>query len=135
LPKQLNKKIEEKIMEIVLLVIQLFVALAIIGVILLQPPENVGLGGMGSSNPMAGVSTRGQGNGLTRATAILATMFIVISLVLAILAGQNHKSGSSILDAAPATAPIAPASSLEEAKDAATKTQKPIEAPAVPLAK
>lgn len=132
-------------MEIVLLVIQVFVALAIIGVILIQPPENIGLGGMGSSNPMAGVSARGQGNGLTRATAILATLFIVISLVLAILTGTHkNDAGSSILDAASTEATIAPPSSLEEAKDAVkatpdakttTKTPATEEAPAVPLAK
>ncbi|HEY1096048.1 MAG TPA: preprotein translocase subunit SecG [Alphaproteobacteria bacterium] len=127
-------------MEIVLLVIQIFVALAIIGVILIQPPENIGLGGMGSSNPMAGVSARGQGSGLTRTTAVLATIFMTISLVLAIMSGMNRGAvGTSILDAA-STETVAPQSSLEEAKDAAkatpdAKTPAPEEAPAVPLAK
>jgi preprotein translocase subunit SecG len=121
-------------MEVVLLVIQLFVALGIIGVILIQPPENIGLGGMGSSNPMAGVNTRGQGSGLTRATAILATIFIILSLVLAILAGHHRKDSSSILDAATseAAATATPKAPADKAEDAA-----PVEkvAPSVPLAK
>lgn len=121
-------------MEVVLLVIQLFVALGIIGVILIQPPENIGLGGMGSSNPMAGVNTRSQGNGLTRATAILATIFIVLSLVLAILAGQNHSNTSSILDAA--TPEAAAAKSAKAAQDKALDADiAPKSAPSVPLAK
>jgi preprotein translocase subunit SecG len=117
-------------MEVVLLVIQLFVALGIIGVILIQPPENIGLGGMGSSNPMAGVSARGQGSGLTRATAILATIFIVLSLVLAILAGHHRTDKSSILDAA--TPAAAAKATADKALDKAPEVK---DAPAVPLAK
>lgn len=131
-------------MEIVLLVIQLFVALAIITVILIQPPESSSLGGLGGSNPMAGLGgSRAQGNILTRLTAILATIFIVLSLVLAILAG-NQKPASSILDNLDDTAAVAPTSADGEtlppktddvppvpAKDALTQEK----APEVPLAK
>lgn len=127
-------------MEVVLLVIQLFVALAIILVVLIQPPENLQLGGMGSSNPLAGVGTRGQGNALTRITAILAIIFVVLSLVLAILAG-NHKTGGSILDvstAAPAADAAATATTPTPAAapdvPVAPVTEEPV-APSVPLAK
>lgn len=109
-------------MEVVILVIHVFLAVAIIGVILLQPPESSGLGGLGGSNPMAGVGTRGQANLLTRTTAILATCFIITSLVLAILAGQKPHH-ASILDEATVE---------ETAQPAATETK---EAPAVPLSK
>lgn len=114
-------------MEIVLLVIQLFVALAIITVILIQPPESSSLGGIGGSNPMAGLGgTRAQGSILTRLTAILATIFIILSLVLAILAG-NQKPASSILDATDSA--VAPTST--DANTLPPQTQKdPVPVPA-----
>lgn len=86
-------------MELVVLVIHIFLALGIIGVVLLQPPESGALGGLGASNPMAGNAARGQGNILTRATAILATAFIITSLVLAIFAARQPVD-RSILDSA-----------------------------------
>ncbi len=132
-------------MEVILLVVQLFVALSLILVILIQPPESSSLGGLGSSNAMANVGSRAQGNGLTRLTGILATIFIIISLVLAILAG-NNKSAASILDSAtPAADALPPQAKTETApdKDAPApvpvpnvdKLAPPAEAPAVPLAK
>lgn len=124
-------------MELVILVIHIFLALAIIGIILIQPPESSGLGGLGGSNPMAGVSGRSQGNILTRATAILAGLFIVTSLTLAILASHKPKT-NSILDAAPVTADAAkeeaaPAAPVAEEKKAVEPVKS--EAPSVPLAK
>jgi|SRR5690606_11780535 len=111
-------------LEIVILVIHCIIALAIIGVVLLQPPENSSLGGLGGSNPMAGMTGgRGQGNILTRATAILATIFIITSLVLAILAG-NKPPEASILDLA-TTPPVSEA----------VPEKAPAKAPAVPLSK
>lgn len=113
-------------MEMVILVVHVIVALAIIGVILLQPPENSAMGGLGGANPMAGLAGRGQGNILTRATAILVTIFIITSLTLAILAGRNEKAGS-ILDLAE---PDAAAAGAE-----APAVPSPVsEKPAIPLA-
>ena len=131
-------------MEVVLLVVQLFVALSLIIVILVQPPESSSLGGLGGSNPMAGVGSRSQGNVLTRLTAILATIFIIISLVLAILAG-NNKSAASILDSATPAADALPAQA-KTGVDASAPAPVPVPnvdkqtppadtAPAVPLAK
>jgi preprotein translocase subunit SecG len=100
-------------MATVVLVIHLLVALALVGVVLLQRSEGGGLGVGGGT--MGGFMTaRGSANLLTRTTAILAAAFFVTSLALAIMAG--HRSGPrSILDTMPAapagqgTAPAAPA--------------------------
>jgi preprotein translocase subunit SecG len=95
----------------VLLIIHLFVTLALIGVVLIQRSEGGGLG-IGSSQGMGSfMSGRGTANLLTRATAILAVIFMGLSLVLALINRGTSTPARSILDApAPAaTAPAAPA--------------------------
>ncbi len=90
----------------VLLVIHLLVALAMIGVVLLQRSEGGGLG-MGGGGGMGGFLTgRGTANLLTRATAILAAAFMVTSLTLSILAG-GRPAPRSIIDELPQTPPPA----------------------------
>jgi preprotein translocase subunit SecG len=92
-----------------ILIVHLFLAVALIGVILPQRSEGGALGiGGGGSNFMTG---RGAANLLTRTTAILATCFIVTSLGLAFLAGGHERRPSSILDAPSQNAPSAPAPS------------------------
>ena len=72
-------------MTTVLLIIHLFVTLALIGVVLIQRSEGGGLG-IGSSQGMGSfMSGRGTANLLTRTTAILATVFMVLSLTLALM--------------------------------------------------
>jgi preprotein translocase subunit SecG len=91
----------------VLLVIHLLVALAMIGVVLLQRSEGgaLGMGGGGGGGGMGGFLTgRGTANLLTRATAILAAAFMVTSLTLSILADGGSEP-TSILDDLPVTAP------------------------------
>jgi preprotein translocase subunit SecG len=92
-------------MATILLIIHLLLALALVGVILLQRSEGgaLGIGGGGMGGLMSG---RSSANLLTRVTAILAAIFITTSLVLAIIA-SNQSAPRSILDqpAAPATAP------------------------------
>lgn len=77
----------------VLLVIQLIVALALVGVILVQHSEGgaLGIGGGGA------MSARGKANLLTRATTILAVLFIGLSLLLTI-ATKNSDDGRSLLE-------------------------------------
>jgi preprotein translocase subunit SecG len=90
-----------------LLVVHLLVALAMIGVVLLQRSEGggLGIGGGGGGGGMGGFLTgRGTANLLTRATAILAAVFMVTSLTLSILAGGRTEP-TSILDDLPSTAP------------------------------
>ena len=112
-------------MENVVLVIHLFLALAIIGLVLLQRSEGGGLGIGGGGGGMGGLATpQGTTSFLTRATAICAMAFFCTSLILGILAGQNSESGRSILDA------------VEEEKPAAIETpvETSSEPPEVPIA-
>jgi preprotein translocase subunit SecG len=100
-------------MTTVLLIIHLFVTLALIGVVLIQRSEGGGLG-IGSSQGMGSfMSGRGTANLLTRTTAILAAIFMGLSLTLALLNRGTTGVGASILDnpppAATTTAPAKPA--------------------------
>jgi preprotein translocase subunit SecG len=94
-------------MTAVILVIHLILAVAMIGVILLQQSEGggLGIGGGGGGGGMGGFMTaRGTANLLTRATAIIATAFMATSITLAILANQGRQT-KSIIDEQGATPP------------------------------
>jgi preprotein translocase subunit SecG len=89
-------------MTTILLIIHLLIALALVGVILLQRSEGgalgIGGGGGGGGGGFGGLmSGRASANLLTRTTAFLAVGFITTSLVLAILA-SNQSAPTSILD-------------------------------------
>ncbi len=108
----------------VLRVLHLFITLAMIGVVLIQRSEGGGLG-IGSSQGMgAFMSGRGTANLLTRTTAILAAMFFVISLSLALLNKGTGGVGRDIL-----AVPLAAA-----APALAGSSDKPVRAPARPAA-
>ncbi|MFA3790376.1 preprotein translocase subunit SecG [Aliiglaciecola sp. SL4] len=67
----------------ILIVVYLVVALMLIGMVLIQQGKGADMGasfGGGGSNTVFGSS--GSGNFMTRTTAILATLFFVISLIL-----------------------------------------------------
>ncbi len=92
----------------VLLVIHLMLAIAMIGVVLLQRSEGggLGIGGGGGGGGMGGFLTgRGTANLLTRATAILAGCFMLTSITLTILASGSGVR-RSIVDELPADAPV-----------------------------
>ena len=72
-----------------LLVIHAIIAAALVTVILMQRSEGGGLG-MGGS-PSGLMSARGAADFLTRATSVLATMFVLFSILLAVLAA-NHRT-------------------------------------------
>ena len=74
-------------------VVQAIVAAALVGVILMQRSEGGGLGVGGS--PSGLMSARGAADFLSRATAILATLFVVLSIILAALA-VSSSSGREI---------------------------------------
>ena len=97
-------------MTAVLLIVHLFVTLALIGVVLIQRSEGGGLG-IGSSQGMgAFMSGRGTANLLTRTTAILATVFMALSLTLALMnRGTTGVGGALLANPPPASAPAAPA--------------------------
>ena len=67
-----------------LLIFQALVALVLITFILMQRSEGGGLAGGGS--PAGMMSARGASDFLTRGTAILATLFVALSILLAALA-------------------------------------------------
>ena len=71
-------------MQHVIIVIHLMLVLAMIGVVLLQRSEGGGLG-IGSTGGF--MTSRGTANVLTRATAILAGLFFLTSLLLSIRTG------------------------------------------------
>jgi preprotein translocase subunit SecG len=72
----------------VTIVLHLMIVLALIGVVLLQRSEGGGLG-IGSGGGF--MTNRGTANVLTRATAILAGLFFVTSLILSMMAGIGRK--------------------------------------------
>ncbi|MGL6258393.1 preprotein translocase subunit SecG [Vibrio sp. WXL103] len=81
----------------VLLVIYLLAALGVIGLVLIQQGKGADMGasfGSGASNTVFGAS--GSGNFLTRMTALFATVFFVISLVLGNM--STHKPESNWID-------------------------------------
>ncbi len=96
-------------MTAVIIVIHLILAIVLVGVILLQRSEGGGLGMGGGGGGMGGFMTgRATANLLTRATAVIAALFMMTSLTLAILAGGERES-RSILDQPPAPVEQEPA--------------------------
>ena len=82
-------------MQNVVLIIHLFLAVTLIGLVLLQRSEGGGLGmGGGGGGAMTG---RAAGSAMTKLTWVLAIAFICTSLGLTILQVQKS-SGSSVLD-------------------------------------
>ena len=121
-----------------IIVIHVVVALAIIGLVLLQHGKGADMGsgfGGGASSSLFGAT--GSANFLSRATAVLATMFFILSLILAYIATNAPRESGSVVDriqqkpaatekkdaapAAPGSAPDAsgqkPAAPAEGAKD------------------
>lgn len=103
----------------VLMVVYLLVALALIGFVLIQQGKGASMGasfGAGASNTVFG--SAGSGNFMTRTTAILATLFFVISLSLGAMSKGDGKKSDDW-------------SNLGKSAPAQVKEQKKDEAPAV----
>ena len=82
-------------MENFILVSNIILAIILVIVILLQKSEGGALG-IGASQESF-ISSRSAGNLLTKATAIIATLFIITSISLTIMA-QKEISTSSVLE-------------------------------------
>lgn len=82
-----------------LLVVHLMLAVAMIGVVLLQRSEGgaLGIGGSGGGGMGNFLTGRGTANLLTRTTAVLAACFMVTSILLTILANVE-RGPESIID-------------------------------------
>lgn len=126
-----------------LLIVQTVIATSLVATILMQRSEGGGLGVGGSSSGF--MTARGASDFLTRSTAILAAIFVILSIVLAAIAGVSREPttvdtslANQAVPAAPVNTglvPLAPGST-GTAPNQSNQAQ-PVEnqaAPAVPLA-
>ena len=117
-------------MDTVVIVIHLMVVVALVAVVMLQRSEGGALG-IGGGTPFMGA--RAAANVLTRATAVLAALFMLTSIGLTILAGHST-APRSILDVTPAPMPATPASPAGAPVGAGHLGQNQPAAPGAPLA-
>ena len=83
-------------MENILLISNIVLAAILVVLVLLQKSEGGALGiGVSQDNFMF---SRSAGNFMTKATAIVATLFIICSLMLTILSRENITPTTSVLD-------------------------------------
>ena len=116
-----------------LLIVQTLIAGSLVGVILMQRSEGGGLGVGGSSSGF--MTARGAADFLTRSTAVLGGAFIVLSIVMAAIAGATRTPAridtSLAGKLAPAQQQSQPVQPVPVPKTAPDQNQQ---APAVPLA-
>jgi len=101
------------------------VALAIIGLVLLQHGKGADMGsgfGGGASGSLFGAT--GSANFLSRTTAVLATLFFLTSLGLAYLANVNPRSSGGVLDAVKKEQAAPKDASKEPSKEASKEAPK-----------
>ena len=122
-------------MENVVLVIHLFLALGIIGLVLLQRSEGGALGIGGGSGGMGSLaSASSTKNLLTKMTSILAGCFFLTSLLLAILAGTHNQSSIiDDLDSVPAILDSAAETGDNEIPEADSSEGKTSPVPSAPI--
>ena len=83
-------------MENILLVINIILAFILVSLILLQRSEGGALGiGVSQENFML---SRSAGGFMTKATAVIATLFIICSLALTIISREELSPTNSVLD-------------------------------------
>lgn len=107
------------ILSTLLLVLQIGSAITMIGLILVQHGKGADAGaafGSGGSGSASLFGASGSANFLSRTTAVLATIFLVSTLMLASVGSKRPVSSGSVLEgvaapsgAAPAAAPAEPA--------------------------
>jgi preprotein translocase subunit SecG len=117
-----------------LLIVQTLIAVTLISVILMQRSEGGGLGVGGSSSGF--MTARGAADFLTRSTAVLGGLFIVLSIVMAAIAGATRepvKIDTSLANKVAPAQPSQPQQTQPVQPTPATPTQNQ-QAPAVPLA-
>ena len=82
-------------MENLILILNIILAILLVGVILLQRSEGGALG-LGASQDSF-VTSRAAGSFLTKVTAIIATLFIITSILLTIIS-KEELSSTSVLE-------------------------------------
>lgn len=119
----------------ILLIVHMLVAAALIGLVLIQRGKGADMGaafGSGASSTVFG--SRGSASFLSRATAVTAILFFVLTGLLAFSTTQKHEVKSATELLAP-QAPKAPVSKTNSPPAASSTTQtktKPGEVPIVP---
>ena len=89
------------------LVAHILAAIGVIGLVLVQHGKGADMGaafGSGASGSLFGAT--GSANFLSRATAVLATVFFVTSLSLAFMASSKPKTTGSVMQDAVKSAPV-----------------------------
>lgn len=119
-----------------LLIVQTLIAVTLIGVILMQRSEGGGLGVGGSSSGF--MTARGAADFLTRSTAVLGGLFILLSIVMAAIAGATRQPTKIDTSLANTAAPLTQQQPAQQQPSTApTPAPNPPQnqkAPAVPLA-
>ena len=124
-----------------LLIVQTLVAAALVAVILMQRSEGGGLGVGGSSSGF--MTARGAADFLTRSTAVLATIFVILAIALAAIAGVSRQPATIDTSLANLVAPVAPTTGApvpvqptptQPAQQQPAETPPSQEEPAVPVA-
>ncbi len=118
-------------MQTTVLIIHTLIALAIIGLVLLQRGKGADAGaafGAGASGTVFG--SRGTTSFFSRATAVLATAFFASSLTLAYLSSQRGSGPESLLESVPGVEaeqaePAAPPAALPDLEDAEPAAEAP----------
>jgi preprotein translocase subunit SecG len=90
-----------------IIVLHVLIALAIIGLVLLQHGKGADMGsgfGSGASGSLFGAT--GSANFLSRTTAVLATVFFLTSLGLAYLATSKPRTSASVMEGARTEKPV-----------------------------
>ena len=96
-----------------IIVAHVVIALGIIGLVLLQHGKGADMGsgfGGGASSSLFGAT--GSANFLSRATAVLATVFFLTSLGLAYLASERPRASGSVMERSSPEAPARPATDV-----------------------
>ena len=116
-----------------IIVAHVLIALAIIGLVLLQHGKGADMGsgfGGGASASLFGAT--GSANFLSRTTAVLATIFFILSLGLAYFATNKPKAPGGIMDAVKTEKPAAEVPQAPAQPKPAAEAAKPADAPAKP---
>ncbi len=119
----------------IILAVQMLSALVMVGLILVQHGKGADMGaafGSGGSGSLFGAS--GSANFLSRTTGVLAALFFACTLLLAYFGNSQPRTGSSVLDGAPVTAPATPASGAAQIPGTSVPPAPATSTPATPAA-
>jgi|TARA_B110000196_G_scaffold151958_1_gene130944 preprotein translocase subunit SecG len=106
-------------MEDIILAIHVLLAFGLIIFILLQRSDGGALGGLGGGMSLSGImGNQGSANFLTRLTAVFAALFMMSSLVLAIIESRSNDNENGILEGIEESEIEAPLIKIQKDEDA-----------------